>query len=128
LRVAGQGVGGQGDGRHRAAVVDLVDAVGADRQVLLGDVRRRAGGGVELVVVAGVGARDGDARDADGLAGAHVLVGEGGAVAGADGVAGQGVGGQGDGRHRAAVVDLVDAVGADRQVLLGDVRRRAGGG
>ena len=76
--VAGDAVVGERDGRGGGAVVDLVDAGGADGQRPRRDVgggRRR---GVGQGVVAGVGAVIVIAADRDRLAGADVLVGEGG--------------------------------------------------
>src|SRR5207248_7749143 len=67
----------QGDGGCGGAVVDPVDAVGADGQGPGGDVRRGRGGAVGRVV-AGVGAAEADPGHRHGLAGAHVLVVEGG--------------------------------------------------
>src|SRR5204862_55133 len=104
--IAGYAVVGQGDGGAGAAVVDLVDAAGGDGQGPLGDVGGGAGGGVDGVV-AGVAARDADAADRHGLAGAHVLVVERRAgVAVGEHVAADPVIGEGDGGRGGAVVDL----------------------
>src|SRR5262249_14170423 len=117
------------DGRGRGAVVDLVDPRGRHRQGPGRDVRGGAGRGVDQVVVGRVRAAEADAVHADSLAGAYVLIAErSGGVAAGEHVARDAVVSQQDGGGRGAVVDLVLADGADRQVALRDVggRRRRG--
>src|SRR5205823_8542902 len=94
--IAADPVIAQGDAGAGAAVIDLVDPAGADRQGTGREVRRGAGRAVDAVV-AGVAATDRDAADADRLAAAHVLVVERGrAVAGAEDIAADPVVAQGD--------------------------------
>src|SRR5439155_8963852 len=67
----------QGDRRGGRAVVGLVDAVRRDGEPSRTDVGAGRGGGVEGVV-AGIGPADGEAGDRARLAGADILVVEGG--------------------------------------------------
>src|SRR5262249_13081900 len=106
--------GRRGGGAGRAVVDFRVRRRGhGDRAP--GDVRRGRGRGVERVV-AGVGAGDIDARNRDGLAGANVLVGEGGGrVARGQRVANDAVIRKCDRGGRGAVVTPVHAGRADGQ-------------
>src|SRR5207302_5330161 len=100
----------------------------ADGQGPRRDVGGGAGGAVGGVV-AGVGAADADARHADRLGRAHVLVVERRAgVAVREHVAADPVVAERDGSAGGAVVDLVDAGGADGQGPRRDVGGGAGGG
>src|SRR5207253_442150 len=109
-------------------VVGAIDAGGVDVERGPGDIGRGARRGCGQRIVAGVRPTDGNAADADRLAAADVLVGEGRArVVGGQHVAGDAVVGQGDGRGGGGggVVGVVDAGGADGERGRSDV---GGGG
>src|SRR4029453_16497736 len=126
--VATDSIIGQGDGGGGGAVIDFVDARGADAQGAGGDVGGGAGGGVGGVV-GRIGAADRDAADADSLGRADVLVGETGAgVAGGETVATEAVVRKGDGGSGEAIIGLIHASGADVEGTGGDIGSGAGGG
>src|SRR5207302_203846 len=108
--VSGQLVGRQAHSRGRVPVVDLVNTGRAHGEVAWGDVGGGGRGRVDLVVVAGVRARDRDPAYRHRLAIGHVLVRErGDDVGGRHDVATDPVRGQGDGRGCDPVIDLGDA-------------------
>src|SRR6185369_9401042 len=121
----------KGDSAAGGAVINSVDAGGADAQSACCDIGSSAGAGRSQLIVAGVGAAQTQAGGGDGLVGADVFVGEaGGAAAEADVVAAEhAVDGAGSDRSgNGAVIDLV--VGADQRSEGGggDIGGGAGGG
>src|SRR6059058_4953695 len=112
----------QRDCGRRAAVVDLVDAVGRHRQGARGDVGGGRGGGVGQGVVGGVCTADRYAAHADGVAVGDVLVGKGGSgVAVGEDVTRDPVVGEGHRGRGGAVVDLVHPGSRDGERPRGDV-------
>src|SRR5439155_15902326 len=120
--VAADPVVAQRDCGRRAAVVDLVDAVGRHRQGARGDVGGGRGGGVGQGVVGGVRTADRYAAHADGVAVGDVLVGKGGSgVAVGEDVTRDPVVGEGHRGRGGAVVDLVHPGSRDGERPRGDV-------
>src|SRR5579871_3148854 len=123
--VAGRAIVGEGNGGRSAAIVNLIDAAGRDREGLAGDARRGCRGAVRRVV-RGVGAGDGNSAHRYDLANSHRAVREtrGGVAVGED-VTGNAIVGKRHRRGRTAIEHLIDAACGDGQGFRGDV---GGGG